>query len=103
MHPKVQDTRRYCRFHHDYGHDTEECHDLKNQIKDLIRQGHLSHYVREPCQASEGCYSRNPSPRPRGPIEKQINVIVGRPTSGGDNSSAQKAYAEEAMEKRSRS
>ncbi|RRT73546.1 hypothetical protein B296_00013037 [Ensete ventricosum] len=75
---------RYCHFHCDYSHDTEECHDLKNQIKDLIRRGHLDRYIRKLCE---------PSPHPKGPIEKQIDIIIGSPTSGGDTSSARKAYA----------
>ncbi|GAV77937.1 LOW QUALITY PROTEIN: hypothetical protein CFOL_v3_21405, partial [Cephalotus follicularis] len=36
---------KYCRYHRDHSHDTEECRQLKNQIKDLIRKGHLRKYV----------------------------------------------------------
>ncbi|RZR86036.1 hypothetical protein BHM03_00013132 [Ensete ventricosum] len=45
--PEGRDKRRYCRFPWEYEHDTEECNDLKNQIKYLIRQGHLHRYVRD--------------------------------------------------------
>ncbi|GAV66520.1 LOW QUALITY PROTEIN: hypothetical protein CFOL_v3_10030, partial [Cephalotus follicularis] len=36
---------KYCRYHCDHDHDTEECRQLKNQIEDLIRKGHLRKYV----------------------------------------------------------
>ncbi|RZS23151.1 hypothetical protein BHM03_00056019 [Ensete ventricosum] len=80
-----RDKRRYCHFYRDYGHDTEECNDLRNQIDDLIRQGHLHRFIRDR-RASEERPRRdkNPSPRPDRPIEKQIDVIIGSPTSGGD-------------------
>ncbi|RWW57600.1 hypothetical protein BHE74_00035593 [Ensete ventricosum] len=95
--------RRYCRFHRDYGHDTEECNDLKNQIEDLIRQGHLHRFVRDRRASEERPRrDRNPSPRPYRPIEKQIDVIIDRPASGGNSSSARKAYARNAVEKRPR-
>ncbi|GAV57716.1 LOW QUALITY PROTEIN: hypothetical protein CFOL_v3_01252, partial [Cephalotus follicularis] len=35
---------KYCRYHRDHGHDTEECGQLK-KIEDLIRKGHLRRYV----------------------------------------------------------
>ncbi|GAV62781.1 hypothetical protein CFOL_v3_06304 [Cephalotus follicularis] len=40
-----RDTEKYYRYHHGHGHDTEECRQLKNQIEDLIRKGHLCKYV----------------------------------------------------------
>ncbi|RWW40120.1 hypothetical protein BHE74_00054485 [Ensete ventricosum] len=46
-HPEWRDKRRYCRFYREYGHDTEECHDLQYQIEDLIWRGHLRRYVSE--------------------------------------------------------
>ncbi|RZS08109.1 hypothetical protein BHM03_00039038 [Ensete ventricosum] len=69
-HPERRDKRRYCRFHREYGHDTEECRDLQYQIEDLIRRGHLRRYVREQPPLSDGRPSRDLSPRPQGPVEK---------------------------------
>ncbi|RWV78335.1 hypothetical protein GW17_00060712 [Ensete ventricosum] len=66
----------YC-FHRDYGHDTKECYDLKNQIEGLIRWGHLDQFIRK---------LRELFLHPKGLVERQIDVIVGGPTAGGDNS-----------------
>ena len=32
---------KHCHFHHDHGHDIDECYDLKQQIEVLIKQGKL--------------------------------------------------------------
>ncbi|RRT70025.1 hypothetical protein B296_00028430 [Ensete ventricosum] len=80
------DRRRYYRFYRDYGHDTKECYDLKNQIEDLIRRGHLDRYIMKPCE---------PSLSPKGPIERQVDIIVGGPAIGGVISSSQLARGQE--------
>ena len=37
--------RKYCRFHKDHGHDTDECIQLKDEIEALIRRGRLARFV----------------------------------------------------------
>ena len=40
-----RDQSKYCRYHRDVGHDTNNCHELKDEIEDLIRQGKLGNYI----------------------------------------------------------
>lgn len=49
---ELKDRSKYYRFHCDYGHDTEDCHDLKNQIEELIHKGHLRYYVKRQLESS---------------------------------------------------
>ncbi|XP_058092408.1 uncharacterized protein LOC131238830 [Magnolia sinica] len=42
-----RDKRRYCRFHHDHGHNTSDCVDLKEEIETLIRKCHLHQYIKK--------------------------------------------------------
>ena len=45
--PNVCDKNKYCQFHKDHGHNTEDCRDLKEQVKELIRKGKLQKYVKK--------------------------------------------------------
>ncbi|RRT64307.1 hypothetical protein B296_00019385 [Ensete ventricosum] len=99
-HPERCNKRRYCRFHREYRHVTKEHCDLQYQIEDLIRHGHLRRYISDQPSLPDSRPPRDSSPLPKGPIEKQIDIIFGGPTSGGDSSSARKAYARSEVKKR---
>ncbi|GAV61744.1 LOW QUALITY PROTEIN: hypothetical protein CFOL_v3_05270, partial [Cephalotus follicularis] len=60
---------KYCRYHRDHGHDTEECKQLKNQIEDLIRKGHLRKYVER--NAPQGRREQRREEAPRQQEEQQ--------------------------------
>ncbi|XP_077217982.1 uncharacterized protein LOC143852482 [Tasmannia lanceolata] len=40
-----RDKSKYCRFHKDHGHDTNDCRHLKEEIELLIQRGYLRKYV----------------------------------------------------------
>ena len=43
--PNKRNKNKYCRFHRDHKHDTDEWFDLKQQIENLIRQGKLRNFL----------------------------------------------------------
>ena len=45
--PNIRDKNKYCRFHKDHDHYTEDCRDLKEQIEELIQKGKLQKYVKK--------------------------------------------------------
>nr|GEU96766.1 reverse transcriptase domain-containing protein [Tanacetum cinerariifolium] len=40
-------SNKFCDFHKDKGHSTDECMQLKKQIEELVRAGKLSHLIKE--------------------------------------------------------
>nr|GFD15231.1 reverse transcriptase domain-containing protein [Tanacetum cinerariifolium] len=44
---------KFCDFHNDKGHSTDECIQLKKQIEELVRAGKLSHLIKEIKQGRE--------------------------------------------------
>ncbi|GAV81206.1 LOW QUALITY PROTEIN: hypothetical protein CFOL_v3_24665, partial [Cephalotus follicularis] len=93
---------KYCCYHRDHGHDTEECSQLKNQIEDLIRKGHLRKYVDRDAPQGRREQRREDSPRQQEEQQQQqprgvIHTISGGVASEGDDSNARKAYGRQSL------
>nr|GEV31442.1 hypothetical protein [Tanacetum cinerariifolium] len=43
---RSRDMSKYCHFHEDYEHDTNDCRHLKTQIQEAVNSGQLSHLVK---------------------------------------------------------
>nr|GEY53889.1 reverse transcriptase domain-containing protein [Tanacetum cinerariifolium] len=48
-----RNSSKFCDFHNDKGHSTDECMQLKKQIEELVRAGKLSHLIKEMKQGQE--------------------------------------------------
>ncbi|XP_021773513.1 uncharacterized protein LOC110737462 [Chenopodium quinoa] len=113
MKAKGRDTKKYCMFHRDVGHYTEDCVQLKYNIEELIRRGHLAQYrlhsggsqpplYRQPKRQQiearpkrQGQVSRQgDSGQPPSSTGKRVDVITDGPVHGGTISGAQKHLSE---------
>ena len=86
--PNKRNKNKYCRFHRDHGHDTDECYDLKQQIENLIKQEKLRHFIGRDHKDKKlkGKVEESSQP-PFG----EIRVIIGG-TSTGQSSKLKKMY-----------
>ena len=48
---RKRDPKKYCRFHKDHSHYTDECRDLKKQIEELIQRGKLQKFIKKDHQS----------------------------------------------------
>ena len=91
--PTKRDNTKYCEFHRDHGHWTDDYIQLRKEIEYLIRRGYLRRFV-----ASEGQNKAQPPPPPRQTATQhqqpsgEIHVISGGFAGGGESSSARKAH-----------
>ncbi|GJW01864.1 reverse transcriptase domain-containing protein [Tanacetum coccineum] len=42
-----QNANKFCEFHREVGHSTDECNHLRKQIEDMLKAGKLSHLIKE--------------------------------------------------------
>ncbi|XP_058223093.1 uncharacterized protein LOC131332812 [Rhododendron vialii] len=87
---------KYCRFHKDHRHNTDDCIDLKQQIEDLIQRGRLQRFVtkkhqKQPRKEDTSKERRDGAAPQSGPIG-EIKVIHGGFAGGGESSHARKAH-----------
>ncbi|GKV14106.1 hypothetical protein SLEP1_g25023 [Rubroshorea leprosula] len=106
-----RDHTRYCDFHQDHGHTTEECKSLKSELESLAQKGMLNEYIQNrdlpkfvkeqgQAQGSRAPNSRDgvgyqQAPPPLPPPSRVIHMITGGPEAGGTSSKQQKLYVRE--------
>ncbi|XP_065634582.1 uncharacterized protein LOC136069713 [Quercus suber] len=86
--PNKHNRNKYCHFHRDHGHDTDEYFDLKQQIENLIRQGKLRNFLGQDHKDEKLKGKVEESSRP--PLG-EIRIILGG-SSTGQSSKLKKAY-----------
>ena len=59
---RKQDPKKYCRFHKDNDHYTDECHDLKEQIEELIQRGKLQKFIKKDHQSQPKAKDKSHDP-----------------------------------------
>ena len=94
--PTTRDNTKYCEFHRDYGHRTDNCIQLKREIEYLIRRGYLRRFISPESQAQNQTPTQQPPPRQTKTQHQQslgeIHVISRGFAGGGESSSARKAH-----------
>ncbi|XP_024026717.1 uncharacterized protein LOC112093116 [Morus notabilis] len=103
--PSRRNQKKFCRFHGDVGHHTNDCADLKDEIERVIREGRLQEFraERRPRNDSHGGQNdgrrreKNQRPEDREPVGV-IRIVLGDPYIGGDSMRSQKDYDHEARE-----
>ena len=102
----TRDNTKYCEFHRDYGHHTDNCIQLRREIEYLIQRGNLRCFISPGNQAQNQAQSQaqnqNPTPTQQPPPRQtttqhqqplgEIHVISGGFAGGGESSSARKAH-----------
>ncbi|GJW57918.1 reverse transcriptase domain-containing protein [Tanacetum coccineum] len=84
-----RNANKFCEFYGEVGHNTDECNDLRKQIKDMLKDGKLSHIIRELKQTSgkdqqkkKGETSRKKKPQAILMIQSRQKVIRDKKSNG---------------------
>jgi len=112
---------KYCRYHRNHDHTTEDCKALQDKIEELVCAGHFRRFIRRDdhpyrsrhphqsdhrCPPHDSCDDRRPAQPPNQepesartditpadpPLRGTINTISGGFASGGSTSSARKRH-----------
>ncbi|XP_075655269.1 uncharacterized protein LOC142625514 [Castanea sativa] len=95
---RKHDLKKYCRFHKDHDHYTDECRDLKEHIEELIQRGKLQKFIKrdhnpwartddKPHDDAKDDGRDHPKQ-----VMGEIRMIAGGTVSGGSYKSLKKTY-----------
>ena len=100
--PTTRDNTRYCKFHRDYGHRTDDCIQIKREIEYLIRRGYLRCFISPENQPQSQAQNQAPTQQPPPPPRQtktqhqqplgEIHMSLGGFAGGAESSSARKAH-----------
>ncbi|XP_062086281.1 uncharacterized protein LOC133792395 [Humulus lupulus] len=106
--PNRCDHTKYCRYHKDHGHETNEYHQLKDGIEYLVKMGHMIRYVNHREDQNDNQNDgrqrqQSPPNRPQSPayiseVPYVIAIVVticGGTHFIGENSKCRERYARE--------
>ena len=65
--PATRDNTKYCEFHRDYGHRTDNCIQLRREIEYLIQRGYLRRFISPGNQAQSQTQNQNQAPTQQPP------------------------------------
>ena len=98
MSSRKRDPKKYCRFHKNHGHYIDECHDLKEQIEELIQRGKLQKFNKKYHQSQSRAEDKphDDAKHDGGNQPKQaigeISMITSGLVSGGSYKSLRRTY-----------
>ena len=83
--PSTRDQTKFCSYHREGGHKTEECRILRSHLEKLVQDGHLQEFVRREARADTRVPRRDEGGHDSDGSEKIINVIHLAPPPKGSN------------------
>jgi len=59
--PPNADMTKYCHYHRNHGHTTEDCKALQDKIEELVSAGHFLRFIRRDDHSSRSCHPLDPT------------------------------------------
>ncbi|GKA49132.1 hypothetical protein Tco_0742090 [Tanacetum coccineum] len=74
-----RNARKFCEFHGEVVHTTDECMHLKRQIEEMLKAGKLSHLIKELKQSNGKDQSKAAKKGKTSRNDKPLAILMGRP------------------------
>ncbi|GKC93264.1 reverse transcriptase domain-containing protein, partial [Tanacetum coccineum] len=76
---RLPEPTKFCEFHGEVGHTTDECMDLKRQIEEMLKIGKLSHLIKELKQNNRKDQAKAPKKGEAPGKDKPLEILMVQP------------------------